>query len=62
MDFVIFGIGVLVGAGAMFVYRERVVSAAQYAEKEAYAILEDAKNEYAKMKAGVAHKLDSILK
>jgi hypothetical protein len=54
--------GLLAGAGATLYFGRKIVSAARQAETIAKFHVQRAREEYRKLKAGLAHNLDQLLK
>ncbi len=57
-----FVLGVLAGGVLVFFIRQRAINLARAGEASAAQILQSARNEYLKLKAGLAHRLDAIFK
>jgi hypothetical protein len=57
-----FTFGVLAGGLAIFFLRQRAINLARAGEASANQILQSARNEYLKLKAGLTHRLDVIFK
>jgi hypothetical protein len=57
-----FAIGASAASVATFIYYRNLIDSAHLAKVTAETVLLRARNEYIKLKAGLAHKLDEILK